>query len=183
MLKVAARWFCYATLLMLFYAMSMNGILGFRPLLILPLAAAVSFFEAEFESAVFGVFCGFFMDMAADRLFGFTSLWLMICCMLLSLLSTYLIRRNLFNYLLSTAALSAIVGFIDYVFSIYLWQSDAGAYTVTHLVIPAMLSALVLSPIIYWFIKLLNKKLSTEPKRSISSAVGDAEDSADKVRS
>ena len=63
------RWLCYSLVLLLFYLWEVAPLIrGWCPLLIIPLATAVAMFEGEFAAGVFGVFCGFMLDIASGTL-------------------------------------------------------------------------------------------------------------------
>lgn len=154
--KTVLRWVFYTLTLMLFYGISAGGVFStWQPVMILPLCAAVAMFEGELASGVFGMFCGFAMDMASGKLFGFTALWLLPCAVLIALLITHLIRVNLINHLWMTAVVCLIVGFMDYVFSYLLWDAEGAPILLTHFILPSYISAAVLAPPIFLLVKLI----------------------------
>ena len=117
-----AKWCVFALMLLFFYVMMRAGIFGaWQPVLLIPLAAAVSMFEDELSSCVFALFCGLMTDIAFGFVFGFSAVWLMSVCVVSSLLVRNLIRVNLFNFCVVAAAATAIEFAMD-----YLRTEDAG---------------------------------------------------------
>jgi cell shape-determining protein MreD len=164
--KTVLRWFFYALTLMVFYGISAGGVFStWQPIVILPLCAAVAMHEGELASGVFGMFCGFSMDMAAGKLFGFTALWLLPCAALIALLITHLIRVNIINHLWMTAGTCLIVGFMDYVFSYLLWDSAGAPIILTNFILPSYIAALVLAPPIFLIVKAIHTRFGTGAER------------------
>ena len=57
-LRCFLRWLSYAAVLLLFFVFETNPIIPrFCPLLLIPLATAVSMFEGDLAAGIFGVFC------------------------------------------------------------------------------------------------------------------------------
>jgi cell shape-determining protein MreD len=164
--KTMLRWFFYALTLMFFYGISAGGVFStWQPIVILPLCVAVATFEGELASGIFGMFCGFAVDMASGKLFGFTALWLLPCAVLIALLITHLIRVNIINHLWMTAAVCLIVGFMDYVFSYLLWDAAGAPIILTHFILPSYIAAWLLAPPIFLLIKAIHTRFGTGVER------------------
>jgi len=152
--KSFLRWFCYV-IIMLFLFMLMSG--GFfkrwQPILIIPLAIAVSMREREFGGSIFGVCCGFMIDSACGNLFGMSSVWLMPCCLAASLLIMNLIRPNFINHIWLVALTCLIMAFMDYFFKYVIWNRPNSDIMLKVYIIPSYFSAVLLSPVIYFLVK------------------------------
>jgi len=162
----------YFLILLFLYAVMCSGFFKkWQPILIIPLAISVAMREGETFGAVFGAACGLFLDTAAGKLFGFSSVWLMPCCMAAALLAAHLIKVNMINFLWINALTSALMAVTDYFFNYVLWGTRNSAYVLSGFVIPAYLSAAVLAPLMYFPVKAVSGKFS--PKEAYSVNAGD----------
>ncbi|MCL1881222.1 MAG: hypothetical protein FWF76_03500 [Oscillospiraceae bacterium] len=173
------RWFCYSLVLLLLYMIMVSGLFrGWQPLLIIPLAIAVAMREKEISSSVFGAMCGLIIDIAANRLFGFTGIWLLPSCLLATLLVSHLIKNNLLNFVWLTTATCVVVATMDYFFNFVVWGVPNSHFILTDFIIPSHLSAIVLSPLMYFAVKKISNKFSLHEKIRLSS-MHDTDDSDD----
>lgn len=155
------KWLIYASSLLLFYVIMRCGIFDiWQPVLIIPLAVAVAMHETELPAGIFALFCGYMIDIAYAFIFGFSVVWLMPVAIAASLLVRNLIRLNLFNYCVITAAAVLLEFSMDYLFNVAIWNIEGGEIILTSSIIPTAISTFVLSPLIYYFIKLINRKLT-----------------------
>ena len=116
-LRCFFRWFLYSAVLLMFYLWEVAPLIrGWCPLLIIPLATAVAMFEGELAAGVFGVFCGLMLDMASGTLLGFSSMWLLISCPLISLLSRFWLKSNWLSHLVMNTAVCVIMCGLDFLF-------------------------------------------------------------------
>lgn len=149
-------------LVLLFFYMLMTG--GFfprwQPLLIIPLAIAVSMFEREVGSALFGAFCGLMIDTACGNLFGMSSVWLMPCALATSLLVMNLIRENFINHLWLVTITCIIMAFMEFFFKYFIWDEPNSDLVLIMYIIPSYLAAIVLSPAVYFLTRLISVKFS-----------------------
>lgn len=173
------KWLCYYLALFVMYAAMVNNPLSFasqnhgflssagQPVIILPLCAAVAMFEKEVSSAIFGMFGGLLLDMAAGSLFGFNAALLMLCCMLVSLLSTNLVRTNIVNGVFFTAACALFAGFMDYIFNYRVWGNSAAgegglAVVMSRVIIPSYGGCIIASPLMYLPVSALHRRFKTK---------------------
>ena len=90
------KWVLYSLVLALSYTIQVTmKFTVWQPYLTLTVAVAVSFFENELSGVVFAAFAGMMHDLAMGSLFGFTSIWLMPCCLFVTLFAVNLIHRNI----------------------------------------------------------------------------------------
>jgi hypothetical protein len=167
------RWFCYSSVLLVLYMIMVSGSLrfgrGWHPIMMIPLAIAVAMRERELGGAIFGASCGLVIDLACSRLFGFSGIWLLPGCLTASLLVSHLIKVNLLNFLWINAAVCTIMALTDYFFNYVIWNADGGSFVFTDFIIPAHLSAIFLSPGIYFAIKGISGKFSLHEEINLSS--------------
>lgn len=183
MFRTVLRWFFYAVVLLVFYMWEINPVIfgTFQPLLIVPLATAVAMYENEFSGTLFGVFCGLMMDIASGTLLGFTSMWLMLCCLGASLLTSNLIKLNVINHLWITLVSCAFVGFMDFVFVHYVWERQNAIVSLTGRIIPSLAGAVIFAPVVYFLTKFIYIKLGLNTKKRLNDIITDADDE-EKVR-
>lgn len=74
-----------------------------KPVLLLPLALAVSVWEDEFSGALFGAVCGLMWDYTAGRTVGLLALTVMGLCFAVSVASQLYLKLNTLNFALLTA--------------------------------------------------------------------------------
>ena len=96
--KSIAKWVLFSLVLLLSYTIEVTmPFASWQPYLTLTTAVAVSFFSEELSGVVFAAFAGMMHDLAMGSLFGFTSIWLMPCCLFVTLLVVNLIHGNILN--------------------------------------------------------------------------------------
>ena len=92
------KWCIYCLLLPILYVLQTTpGFLAFgdaKPMLLIPLAVAVSCFEQPLPSGIYALFCGLFTDAAADYLLGFNAIILMFACVIISLVHTAYLKSS-----------------------------------------------------------------------------------------
>ncbi len=183
MLRGFLRWLLYAAVLLIFYLWLTNPLIkGFCPLLLIPLATAVAVYEGEFAAGVFGVFCGLMMDIAGGTIAGFSSLWLLACCPVISLLSQFLVKSNALSHFLLNTAVCIIMGALDFLFLHWVWEGADSGISFVRSIIPAYTGAVVAALPVYFIIWLINSKLRPKEQRHLEESAQTAEESVDKVR-
>ena len=161
MLRSILRWSLYSAALLLFYLFATNPIIrGFCPLLIIPLATAVAMYEGDLAAGVFGTFCGLMLDMANGVVVtGFSALWLLCLCPVISLVSRFLIKVNILSHLVMNAVVAIVMAFLDMIFLHWVWEGAASAISFRVSVLPAYGGAVLFSAPVYLLVWFINKKL------------------------
>jgi cell shape-determining protein MreD len=176
-LRVFLRWFSYTAVLVLFYMVMAGGFFRtWQPILIIPLAMAVSMRESELSASIFGAVCGLFIDIACGKLFGFSGIWLMPGCLLAALLVSHLIKTNLINFIWLNAVVCAFMAVTDYFLRYVLWSVDNAAFIFTRYILPSHILAIILSPGVYFMVKLISLKLSKREVIRPSASANNEED-------
>lgn len=172
--KTFLRWFCYFLVLLFFYMVMSGGFFSrWQPLLIIPLAIAVSMFEREVGSALFGAFCGLMLDTACGNLFGMSSVWLMPCSLAVSLLVMNLMRENFVNHLWLVTITCIIMAFMEYFFKYFIWNEANSAIVLVIYIIPSYLAAIILSPGVYFLTRAISLKFSQKESGQLSELEND----------
>ena len=97
--------------------------------------------------------------MYADRLFGFSALFLMAICCACGLLVRLLIRNNLLSAMLLFSGALLTQGLMDWFFNYVLWMKEDPLYMLGRMLLPDMAYTLVVSPLLYGLTLLIAKTL------------------------
>lgn len=183
-LKSIAKWVLFSLVLLVSYTIEVTmPFASWQPYLTLTTAVAVSFFSEELSGAVFAAFAGMMHDLAMGSLFGFTSIWLMPCCLFVTLLVVNLIHRNILNFLWMNLTAVILVQSAELLFKYIIWRNPEIDVVLINYVLPALIATVILSAPLYLIIRQINKKLGVENNTDdILTAFEDVEDDEDKVR-
>lgn len=182
--KSIAKWVLFSLVLLVSYTIEVTMPLeSWQPYLTLTTAVAVSFFSEELSGVVFAAFAGMMHDLAMGSLFGFTSIWLMPCCLFVTLLVVNLIHRNILNFLWMNLTAVILVQSAELLFKYLIWRNPDIDVVLINYVLPALIATVILSAPLYLIIRQINKKLGVENNTDdILTAFEDVEDDEDKVR-
>lgn len=182
--KSIAKWVLFSLVLLVSYTIEVTmPFASWQPYLTLMTAVAVSFFSEELSGVVFAAFAGMMHDLAMGSLFGFTSIWLMPCCLFVTLLVVNLIHRNILNFLWMNLTAVILVQSAELLFKYIIWRNPDIDVVLINYVLPALIATVILSAPLYLIIRQINKKLGVENNTDdILTAFEDVEDDEDKVR-
>lgn len=182
--KSIAKWVLFSLVLLVSYTIEVTmPFASWQPYLTLTTAVAVSFFSVELSGVVFAAFAGMMHDLAMGSLFGFTSIWLMPCCLFVTLLVVNLIHRNILNFLWMNLTAVILVQSAELLFKYIIWRNPDIDVVLINYVLPALIATVILSAPLYLIIRQINKKLGVENNTDdILTAFEDVEDDEDKVR-
>lgn len=182
--KSIAKWVLLSLVLLVSYTIEVTMPFAlWQPYLTLTTAVAVSFFSEELSGVVFAAFAGMMHDLAMGSLFGFTSIWLMPCCLFVTLLVVNLIHRNILNFLWMNLTAVILVQSAELLFKYIIWRNPDIDVVLINYVLPALIATVILSAPLYLIIRQINKKLGVENNTDdILTAFEDVEDDEDKVR-
>ena len=182
--KSIAKWVLFSLVLLVSYTIEVTmPFASWQPYLTLTTAVAVSFFSEELSGVVFAAFAGMMHDLAMGSLFGFTSIWLMPCCLFVTLLVVNLIHRNILNFLWMNLTAVILVQSAELLFKYIIWRNTEIDVVLINYVLPALIATVILSAPLYLIIRQINKKLGVENNTDdILTAFEDVEDDEDKVR-
>lgn len=179
MLRGFLRWLLHAAVLLLFYLFECNPIIrGYCPLLMIPLATAVAMYEGDLAAGVFGTFCGLMLDMANGvTVVGFSALWLLCACPFISLLARFWIKVTFISHFIVNAAVSVIMGAMDFLFLHWMWEGAESAISFTGVVLPSYGGAVLFSIPIYFLVTFIVNKLRPKEQRRLEESAQSAEES------
>lgn len=182
--KSIAKWVLFSLVLLVSYTIEVTmPFASWQPYLTLTTAVAVSFFSEELSGVVFAAFAGMMHDLAMGSLFGFTSIWLMPCCLFVTLLVVNLIHGNILNFLWMNLTAVILVQSAELLFKYIIWRNPDIDVVLINYVLPALIATVILSAPLYLIIRQINKKLGVENNTDdILTAFEDVEDDEDKVR-
>lgn len=182
--KSIAKWVLFSLVLLVSYTIEVTmPFASWQPYLTLTTAVVVSFFSEELSGVVFAAFAGMMHDLAMGSLFGFTSIWLMPCCLFVTLLVVNLIHRNILNFLWMNLTAVILVQSAELLFKYIIWRNPDIDVVLINYVLPALIATVILSAPLYLIIRQINKKLGVENNTDdILTAFEDVEDDEDKVR-
>lgn len=180
--KSIAKWVLFSLVLLVSYTIEVTmPFASWQPYLTLTTAVAVSFFSEELSGVVFAAFAGMMHDLAMGSLFGFTSIWLMPCCLFVTLLVVNLIHRNILNFLWMNLTAVILVQSAELLFKYIIWRNPEIDVVLINYVLPALIATVILSAPLYLIIRQINKKLGVENNTDdILTAFEDVEDDEDK---
>jgi len=154
--KSFIKWSLYTVILIILYALQTTPhfleIGRIKPFLILPLAVCISLFESEMGSAVFGLVTGFLWDFSSGKIFGFYGIIIMICCVVITLLSMYLVRVNLINAIITVAAVCFILSIWDFVFYYLIWGYENVMLSFWQLILSSLYTV-IFAPPLYFIVR------------------------------
>lgn len=170
--KVFFKWFFYSLSLVILYSIMSCGIFElWQPYFIIPLAIAVSMREQEFASSVFGIICGFMLDISIGTLFGFYAVCLMPCCFLTSLFSRNLIKVNFLNHIIFTAAATLISFSMYYLFNYAIWNTEGREIIISKILVPSFFATVITALPVYLLVRLISRKLGLEENIDLNEAM------------
>ena len=182
-IKVFFRWFFYSLSLVLLYSIMSCGAFGlWQPYLIFALAIGVSMRETEFSSSIFGIFCGFMLDISMDTLFGFFAVCIMPCCFIASLLSHNLIKVNFLNHLIFTGVTSLFSIALNYLFNYAIRNPERRGRLTTSILLPSFIATLLTAPLMFFLTRFIASKFGLEENEQLDEAVEEAVDKAEEKR-
>lgn len=178
--KIFFRWFFYCLILMLLYSLMSCGAFGlWQPFFIISFAVGVSMREQEFASSMFGILCGFMLDIAMGTLFGFFAILLMPCCFLTSLFSRNLVKINFLNHIIFSG-ITALFSFLMYFLFYYvIWNMAGREIIVLKVLLPSLGATILTAPLMYLLSKLLSRKLGLENEINLSESLGGKQEAAE----
>ncbi|MBQ8194023.1 MAG: hypothetical protein IJZ47_01530 [Oscillospiraceae bacterium] len=183
MLRGVLRWLIYAALLLLFYVWETNPLIrGFCPLLIIPLATSVAMREGELAAGIFGACCGLMLDLASGTILGFSSLWLLVFCPVLSLLSQFLVKSNCVSHLVLNFGVTLVMLLMDLLFVHWVWERGEAVIAFRNELLPAYLGAVIGSVPVYFVVRFIHRKLRFRTERKPEESSLTKDDKADIVR-
>ncbi len=161
--RTILKWVFYALLLLVAYILGQNhllfGILGVRPVLILPLAISVAMFEHEFTGGIFAAAAGVLWGCSSDAVFGYYAIILLVLGVAAGLICSYGLSPNLLTSLLLSFGAAFITGLLDFFFFYVLWgYNGLGVFFFTSILPTIVFTAVTVVPF-YYIVRHIHLKL------------------------
>ena len=179
-IRAVLRWVLFSAVLLIFYLFMGNPLIrGFCPLLIIPLATAVAMREGDLAAGIFGVFCGLMIDIANGvTLLGFSSLWLLIACPIISLSTRFWVKANTLSHFVMNLIVCLVMAGMDMLFLHWVWECSQSGISFVRVILPEYGGAVLFSIPIYWLVALIRKKLMPKEQQRLEKSAQNAEESA-----
>ena len=184
-IKSLIKWVLFSLMLVFAYSFQLTmPFADWQPLAVISVAVAVSFFESELSGVIFAAFAGMMQDLAMGSLFGFTSIWLIPCCMFVTLLTVNLIHRNIINYLWMNLSVIIIIEAAELLFKYIIWRNPDIDIVLLNYMLPAVIASVFFSIPAYLLVRLISRKTGINNSLdNILSSIKDADESNEDIRS
>lgn len=152
-LRARKHLFYVVALVLLYVLQSTPGlfeVFGVKPNFVISAAVCIAICEGEFIGGLYGAFTGVLCDFGAATLFGFNGMLLLVCCTAAGLVTVYLLRSTLMNYIMLTFATLALRGLLDYMLSYAMWGYEDVWMVFAYQILPAILYSTAVAPLVYW---------------------------------
>ena len=151
------QWILFAVIIGLGYLFETSGS-ALKPLVLIPAALCIASHTGELQAMAVGTACGLLLDLACGKLLGCNAFYLVIVCVLISLLYRYFLRQKLMNMLFLTAVFTLLQGFLDYVLYYAVWGYEDVFLIWQKVIFPSCLMTVASSVIFYFLIKKIAEK-------------------------
>lgn len=168
--KTAFRWILYYAVIFLCFIIMTSGTL-MKPVLLIPAALCIAVNNNKYACAVTGAVCGFLIDIACGKLFGYNAVVLTFFCILVSLMFELYLRNKFLNVMLVTVAVSFITGWLDYKFYYEIWNYENVERLFSTVTIPVWLLTSVSAVFVYLVISLINRFLMPKEHLTLEEAI------------
>lgn len=160
-MAVALKWVCYSLMILLLYvlqtAFPLIRIFDVGPVLVVPAAVSIAMYENEKAAAFTGMAVGFLWDFSSGKLAGFNALILMACCVVIALLTMYLMQNNTLNVMLFTGIFMVLQGLLDYFFFYLIWGYGSSYLVLVRYIFPTALYTVAVSPLVYFLFSRIHR--------------------------
>lgn len=168
--KTAFRWLLYYIVIFISFIFMTSGTLT-KPVVLIPVALCIAFNNNMLASAFTGAVCGFLIDICCGKLFGYNAVVLAFFCIMLNLMFELYLRHRFLNILITTTAVSFILGWLDYKFYYEIWGYDDVERIFSQLTIPVWIYTVISVLVIYPFFALINRFLMPKEHLTIEEAI------------
>ena len=159
------RWILYFLELLVFFVLQTTPgivpeICGAKPILLIPAALTIAVFEGDIGGMTAGIAAGLLIDMGSGGVLGVHAILLAILCFVSGALTMQILRTNLLVVMLTAAVAVPLVILLQWlVFYVFPGYEDAW-YVFTTNILPKIGYTLALTPLFYFFNKVVALPLS-----------------------
>lgn len=153
-----------ALLMLITFMFQNTGVLfpapaGIHALLLLPLTVCIGMFEREFAGLFFGLFAGAMLDAFSSNSICYHSIAFTLFGFAAGALTTYVMRNNFLCALILTAIFTFVHNTVYYIIYCAFNGGNAGFLFYLRYFFLSVLYTVLFTPIYYFLIRLLSKKL------------------------
>lgn len=153
--KDCCRFIVYFFWILVLYAIEqMPGagvsIMGIRPLLVISAFVAISLFEREYTSMIFGIICGFLIDLSFGTPLGSFAFVFCVLGYVIGVLTSYFYNVNIFSFLAFDLFIFALIMFLKFCFLYLICGYKDGFYVWNMICLPTILYSFLVSPIVFF---------------------------------
>lgn len=169
-IKTALRWLLYYVMIFSEFIFMTSGT-WLKPLILIPTAIYISINNNLFASAFTGAICGFLIDTACGKLFGYNAIILTISCIMVSLLFEFYFRNKFVTFIAISAVVSYIECWLDYKFYYEIWNYDNIEIIFTEYTLKVWAYTVISSVFVSLLLKLINHFLMPKTHFTIEETI------------
>lgn len=163
------QWILFGLLAIVCYLLETSGSCT-KPLLLIPLALCIASHTGEIQAAAVGMLCGFLLDLSCGKLIGYNAIWMMLSCVGVSLLYSYLLRHKLVNMLFLTAICALIQGGLDYIFYYAIWGHENVELIFYRVILPSCCMTIASAIVFYFLIHKIAEKCGSHVRHELEKS-------------
>jgi len=164
------QWVLFVAVIFICYLLETSGS-SIKPLLLIPVSLCIASHTGELQAMTTGAVCGLLLDLACGKLPGFNAFFLVIFCVLISLLYRYFLRQKLFNMLCLTAVCALIQGYLDYLLYYAVWGHEDVVLIWQNIMFPSCLMTTASSVVFYFLIKKIAEKCGSHRTNQLEKTI------------
>ena len=115
--------------------------------------------EREIFGLVFGLAAGFLWDYSSGKIPGFNAAVLLLCCVGVALITSYLLGNNVLHAVWLTATVMLVQGLLDYLFYYLIWGYPGSHLILIRHILPTALYSTVLSPAFFYLTRWFHRRM------------------------
>ena len=157
------KWFFYVAVLLFITVLECSKLLTFyniKPSLVFSLAIGFFAFNSIKESCVFAVVSGFFMDCFSERALGFSSLFLLVSCIIIIVFCKKFIKIKFLNFILINLCFFTAFKLINFIIMLFSLNFKNIWPIWLYNIFPTCVLTILLSPIFYFICKQTRKSFN-----------------------
>ncbi|MBR6967200.1 MAG: rod shape-determining protein MreD [Ruminococcus sp.] len=168
--KTTLRWVMYYLLIFISFIIMTSGT-WYKPIILVPLALGIAINNNIYASALTGAVCGYLIDIACGKLFGFNAVILTFFCIAVNLLFELYLRDRFINYIILTTIVSYIQCRLDYKFFYQIWGYENVGRIFARVTLRVWIYTVISAVFVYLILKLVNRLLMPKEHLTIEEAI------------
>ncbi|MDE5584139.1 MAG: hypothetical protein K2J08_10610 [Ruminococcus sp.] len=173
-IKTALRWLLYYIIIFFGFVFMTSGT-WLKPIILIPIALRISINNNMYASAVTGAVCGFLIDTACEKLFGYNAIILTVFCIAVSLIFEFFLRNKFVSFWIVSAVLSYIQCWLDYTFYYKIWNYQNAELIFNNYSLRVWAYTVISSVFVWLLLKIINHFLMPKKHFSIEETIKHSE--------